>query len=186
MFASSILSHKVFQSSSSSISRLSILSSQISVRMSSSHQFSKPIAIIQGVGPGTGAAVARKFAAKYPVVLLSRTEKSYKDVVDEINSSGGTAIGIPTDVGDKESVAKAFEKINTLGEGGGKPKVAAAVLNGLGSFVRKPFLELTLEEFSAGFETPGLVSLSLVNQVPCWRITDVVLSCSHIMFYPYF
>lgn len=125
------------------------------------HSFSKPIAIIQGVGPGTGASVARKFAAKYPVVLLSRTEKSYKDVVDEINASGGAAIGIPTDVGDEQSVAEAFEKINTLGEGGGKPKVAAAVLNGLGSFVKKPFLDLTLEEFSAGFETPGLVVFSL-------------------------
>jgi len=31
---------------------------------------SKLIAIIAGVGPGTGAAVAKKFAASYPVVLL--------------------------------------------------------------------------------------------------------------------
>lgn len=131
--------------------------------MSSSHQFSQPIAIIQGVGPGTGASVARKFAAKYPVVLLSRTEKSYKDIVDEINAAGGTAIGIPTDVADQESVQKTFEKINQLGEGGGKPKVATAVLNGLGTFVKKPFLDLTYDEFTTAYESPGRVSTSYIE-----------------------
>ena len=157
MFSSVLFpSHKVVRSASS-LKRLSQVSSHISIRMSSSHQFSQPIAIIQGVGPGTGASVARKFASKYPVVLLSRTEKSYKDIVDEINAAGGTAIGIPTDVADKESIRKTFEKINQLGEGGGKPKVAAAVLNGLGSFVKKPFLDLTYEEFATAYEGPGYV-----------------------------
>ena len=163
MFSSVLLApHKILQAKSG-LKWLSQASSHISIRMSSSHQFSQPIAIIQGVGPGTGASVARKFAAKYPVVLLSRTEKSYKDIVDEINAAGGTAIGIPTDVADQESVQKTFEKINQLGEGGGKPKVAAAVLNGLGTFVKKPFLDLTYDEFTTAYESPGRVSTSYIE-----------------------
>lgn len=70
-----------------------------------------PIAIIAGVGAGTGAAVARKFAASYPVVLLARTPESYESLVKEINSSGGKAIGISTDVADAASISNAAEQI---------------------------------------------------------------------------
>jgi NAD(P)-dependent dehydrogenase (short-subunit alcohol dehydrogenase family) len=72
---------------------------------------SKLIAIIAGVGPGTGAAVARKFAEKYPVVLLSRSAESYNDLVKDINSKGGKAIGISTDVADAKSVQNAADAI---------------------------------------------------------------------------
>ena len=72
---------------------------------------SKLIAIIAGVGPGTGAAVARKFAATYPVVLLSRSPENYNDLVKEINSKGGKAIGISTDVADAKSVQNAADAI---------------------------------------------------------------------------
>jgi NADP-dependent 3-hydroxy acid dehydrogenase YdfG len=86
---------------------------------------SKLIAIIAGVGPGTGAAVARKFAADYPVVLLSRSEENYKDLAKEINDKGGKAIGISTDVSDAKSVQNAADTIKK--EFGND--VAAAVSN---------------------------------------------------------
>lgn len=73
----------------------------------------KFFAVIAGVGPGTGAAVARRFARRYPVVLLARNAASYEELAQEINSSGGTAIGIPTDVSDGDSVRAAFQKIDT-------------------------------------------------------------------------
>jgi NADP-dependent 3-hydroxy acid dehydrogenase YdfG len=72
---------------------------------------SKLIAIVAGVGPGTGAAVARKFAASYPVVLLARNPDNYNDLVKEINGSGGKAIGISTDVADAKSVQNAADEI---------------------------------------------------------------------------
>lgn len=72
---------------------------------------SKLIAIVAGVGAGTGASVARKFAQTYPVVLLARTPESYKSLAEEINSSGGKAIGISTDVSDSKSVQNAVETI---------------------------------------------------------------------------
>jgi NADP-dependent 3-hydroxy acid dehydrogenase YdfG len=72
---------------------------------------SKLITIIAGIGPGTGAAVARKFAASYPVVLLARKPENYEDLANEINQSGGRAIGISTDVADSKSVKSAVEAI---------------------------------------------------------------------------
>ena len=72
---------------------------------------SKLIAIIAGVGPGTGASVARKFAATYPVVLLARKPESYESLANEINQKGGKAIGISTDISDSKSVKSAVEAI---------------------------------------------------------------------------
>jgi NAD(P)-dependent dehydrogenase (short-subunit alcohol dehydrogenase family) len=110
---------------------------------------SKAIAIVAGVGAGTGAAVARKFAAAYPVVLLARSPENYESLAQEINSSGGKAIGISTDVSSPESLEQAFRKIS---EEFPDASFAAAIFNASGRFVRKPLLELSLEEFSAGHE----------------------------------
>ncbi|KAF1989253.1 NAD(P)-binding protein [Aulographum hederae CBS 113979] len=114
---------------------------------------SQLITVIAGVGPGTGASIARRFAQTYPVVLLARTPASYEDLVKEINGSGGKAVGISTDVSDGGSVGRAMERVRgEFGEGVG---VAAAIFNASGSFVRKPFLEMTEEEFMTGFDVSG-------------------------------
>jgi len=113
---------------------------------------SKAFAIVAGVGPGTGASIARKFAATYSVVLLARNPENYKSLVTEINGNGGKAIGISTDVSDAKSVQNAFSQIESEFKGVG---LAAAVFNVGGRFVRKPFLELSLEDFEAGFEANG-------------------------------
>ena len=75
------------------------------------------LAVIAGVGPGTGAAVARKFAQSYSVVLLARSPKNYEPLVDEINKAGGHAIGISADVSNEDSMKAAFEKIKGEGKG---------------------------------------------------------------------
>lgn len=109
----------------------------------------KAIAIVAGVGPGTGAAVARRFAQSYPVVLLARNPDNYNSVVEEINNSGGKAIGISTDVSSPESLDKAFKKVAEEYEGA---NIAAAIFNASGRFVRKPLLEMSVEDFGAGWE----------------------------------
>ncbi|OCK86417.1 NAD(P)-binding protein [Lepidopterella palustris CBS 459.81] len=114
---------------------------------------SKLIAIVAGVGPGTGAAVARKFAAAYPIVLLARNPDNFESLAKEINAEGGRAIGISTDVADSKSVKEAFEKIRK--EFGSEVGAAAAVFNASGRFVRKPFLELTEDDFTAGLDVSG-------------------------------
>ena len=99
--------------------------------------------------PQTGAAIARKFAAAYPVVLLARNPDNYISLVDSINESGGKAMGISTDVSDNKSIKGMLEKVKR--EHGNDVKCAAAVFNASGPFVRKPFLELTEEMMDAGY-----------------------------------
>ncbi|CAD0109748.1 unnamed protein product [Aureobasidium uvarum] len=105
-------------------------------------------AIIAGVGPGTGASLARKFALTYPVALLARNPDNYTSLVEEINKSGGKAIGISTDVSSSSSIDSAIAEIKSqYGD-----KCAAAVFNASGPFARKSILELTEKEFTGGYE----------------------------------
>lgn len=121
---------------------------------------SKAFAIIAGVGPGTGASIARKFAQTYPVVLLARNLANLDPIVNEIKSNGGQATGISTDLNDSQSVRAAFDQIKQQYEGSGS-SLAAAVFNPSGGFVRKPFLELTEQEFSRSYESQGYFLLPL-------------------------
>ena len=51
------------------------------------------VALIAGVGPGTGAALARAFArASYAIGLLSRRAESSNPLAKEIAFSGGQAL----------------------------------------------------------------------------------------------
>lgn len=146
---------------------------------------SKALAIIAGVGPGTvrsisfpltsykagsadektqGASIARKFAKSYSVVVLARNPDNYNPVVQEINSSGGQAIGISTDVSDSKSVNAAFDKIQAEYP---SSKVAASVFNPGGGFVVKPFLELKEEDYSNALKSQAYVSCThLVHFIP--------------------
>jgi NAD(P)-dependent dehydrogenase (short-subunit alcohol dehydrogenase family) len=103
----------------------------------------------------SGRSVALKFSKTYPIVLLSRSASSYEEIVSEIKASGGHAFGVATDVTDSASTKAAFEAIK---KEMGDAKLAAAIYNVGGGFVRKPFLELTEEEFTAGWKSNGYVS----------------------------
>lgn len=111
-------------------------------------------AVVAGVGPGTGASVARRFAKSYAVALLARNPANYEDLVKEINTAGGRAVGISTDTSDANSVRNAFEQLKK--EDGFQGHLAAAIYNVGGGFIRKPFLELSDEEFEHGWKTNGL------------------------------
>lgn len=107
-------------------------------------------AVVAGVGPGTGAAVALRFAKAYPVVVLARKPESYNDVVADIKKSGGKAIGISTDIADPESVASAFA---TIKKELPNTKLAAAIYNVGGGIGVKPFLESSIEEIDASLQS---------------------------------
>ena len=84
------------------------------------------------------------------MALLARNPHNYESVVREIADSGGKAIGISTDVSNAASVKDAFAQI---AQAFPEAPLAAAVYNVGGGFVRKPFLELTEEEFTAGYDS---------------------------------
>ena len=77
----------------------------------------KVVAVL-GVGPGLGAAIARRFAGEgFAVALMARREESVAAVREEIEDGGGEAQPIPTDATDPDSVAASFERIrNDLGD----------------------------------------------------------------------
>ncbi|PYI10988.1 NAD(P)-binding protein [Aspergillus sclerotiicarbonarius CBS 121057] len=99
----------------------------------------KPIAIIAGAGPGTGAALARRFAQKYPVVLLARSSSTLDPLVHEINRSGGSALGIPANVAHADQLFSSLTQIRD--HFGSEPHVAAAIFNVASKFTRNSFLE---------------------------------------------
>lgn len=83
-------------------------------------------------------------------MLLSRNTTNFEPLVQEINSSGGQAVGISTDVSDANSVNAAFDQIAKQFP---SSQLAAAIFNSGGGFVRKPFLEVTEEEYSNALDS---------------------------------
>ena len=73
----------------------------------------RPIAIIAGVGPSTGAALARKFGAAYPVALLARTPDSLSGLVHlrSTRPAERAAVGVRADVSDQASMKAAMEQV---------------------------------------------------------------------------
>jgi NAD(P)-dependent dehydrogenase (short-subunit alcohol dehydrogenase family) len=67
----------------------------------------QPVCVIVGVGPGNGAAFARRFAATHAVALLARTT----EFGDELAKSLPRARAWACDVTDAASVAAAFAQI---------------------------------------------------------------------------
>ncbi|KAJ5726768.1 uncharacterized protein N7483_008125 [Penicillium malachiteum] len=112
---------------------------------------SKPIAIIAGAGPGTGSAVARRFAKFYPVVLLARSQGSLDPLIKEITQNGGSATGFPTDVTNPSSMDSTIDQIKA--KFGSDITVAAAIYNVASKFLMKPFLEQSPDEFFGSLES---------------------------------
>lgn len=88
------------------------------------------------------------------MLLLTRKESTYQATVDDINkqSNGERAIGMAADVSKAEDVKSVFEKLTSRDDW---THLAAAVLNGAGSSVVKPFLDISEAEFAAGVGASG-------------------------------
>ncbi len=71
----------------------------------------RPVAAVIGVGPGLGAALARRFAAEYAVAMVARGEDKLKALADEIAKSGGRAVAVSADVSKPDDITRAFETI---------------------------------------------------------------------------
>ena len=104
-------------------------------------------AAVLGVGPGLGAAVARRFAREgFAVALMARREENVSGVREEIEAAGGTAIPVSTDATDPTSVAAAFDRVRTeLGD----PEV---FVYNAGAFQMGGILDLSPEKFDECFK----------------------------------
>jgi NAD(P)-dependent dehydrogenase (short-subunit alcohol dehydrogenase family) len=106
-------------------------------------------ALVVGVGPGLGAALARRFAkAGMAVGLAARDARKLEAVAGEIARSGGRAIAYPCDATDEAQVESVFTRAaSELG-------APSLVAYNASAFMRKSVLETSREEFER-----------------CWRVT---------------
>jgi len=74
-------------------------------------QSQRPVAVVVGVGPGLGAALAHRFAREYRVALVARSEDYLKKLAGEISGEGGEAHAVPANMASAEEIARAFERI---------------------------------------------------------------------------
>ncbi|MEQ6376579.1 3-oxoacyl-[acyl-carrier-protein] reductase [Bacillaceae bacterium S4-13-56] len=70
------------------------------------------VSIITGGGRGIGAATAEKFASEGAIVVVTDVNESdINKTVDEITTAGGKAIGIVSNVADREQVSELIQKV---------------------------------------------------------------------------
>lgn len=73
---------------------------------------SKPVAVVTGVGPGLGAALAHRFAqGGYAVAINARRAEFLRSLAEEIRAKGGHVLEVPADISDRAQVEAAFQSI---------------------------------------------------------------------------
>ena len=118
------------------------------------------VAIIAGVGPGTGGALARAFANQgYAVGLLSRRAESSAPIAEEIRARGGKALVQPCDVTVRQSVQAA------VGEIGRQLGVITALAHNASGYGRGRFLEMDPEQVRASFDANVMGAVYLAQAV---------------------
>ncbi|CAN5855107.1 SDR family oxidoreductase [soil metagenome] len=100
------------------------------------------VAAVVGVGPGLGAAVARRFAREgYSVGLMARNEDGLSEIQRKIEDRGGKAAAFAVDAADAESVVQAFRRVREVL---GHPEV---LVYNAGAFQMGGIMEVTPEQF---------------------------------------
>ncbi len=118
------------------------------------------IAVIAGVGPGLGAAIARKFADEgCNLALLSRSSAYSINLSKRLEERGISAIPIPTDITDAVQVNDSFAKIR---EELGVPDI---LVNHAGNAAWGNLSELTAEAFENSWRVCTLGAFLCVKQV---------------------
>ncbi len=116
----------------------------------------QPVCVVIGVGPGNGAAFARRFGlAGYQLALLARQTDYTNALAKEINGSRAYAC----DVTDAASVERVFSAIHhEMGD------IHTVIFNA-GSGIWKSVEEITPEEFEQSWRVNALGSLLVSKQV---------------------
>jgi len=113
-----------------------------------------PLAIITGVGPGTGSAMARRFHdGGYKVAMLARTAERLADLERELPN----AFAVPCDVADPVALAAALEGIE---QRAGAPKVV--IHNAVGGAFGN-FLDIEPEALQRNFQINVMALLHLAR-----------------------
>lgn len=118
------------------------------------------VAIIAGVGAGTGGALARAFAKQeYAVGLLSRRAESSAPIAEEIRARGGKVLAVCCDVTDRQSVEAAVGEIRN------KFGAITALAHNASGYGRGRFLEMDPEQIRASFDANVMGAVYLAQAV---------------------
>ena len=116
---------------------------------------SDKVCLITGVGPGTGAALARRFATGYRVAMLARNAERLVELEKQIEG----ARGFPCDVSDLAQLAATFDKIV---DEFGAPEVL--IHNAVGGAFGD-FLSIDPEVLNQNFQVNTMALLHLARRV---------------------
>ena len=118
------------------------------------------VAVIAGVGPGLGAAIARKFANEgCNLALLSRSSAYILNLSNRLEEIGVSVTPIPTDITDTAQVAASFSHIRAEL---GTPDI---LVNHAGNAAWGNLSELTPEAFENSWRVCTLGAFLCVKQV---------------------
>lgn len=136
------------------------------------------VCVVTGVGPGTGTALARRFAADgYRVALLARNAERLERLAAELP---GTA-AFPVDVGDLDALRTTLQRVR---ERLGHPEVLLhnAVAGGFGSFesvdpealerrfrVNVTSLLVLAQELAPAMVEAGRGAIAITGNTSAWR-----------------
>lgn len=100
------------------------------------------VALVTGAGRGIGRDIAQRMAREgYAVGLIARTKSQLEETAELIRQKGGKALVTPTDVSKREQVLASVEAVEReLGP-------IAVLINNAGAYLRKPFTEITEDDF---------------------------------------
>lgn len=111
----------------------------------------REVVVITGATSGVGRALARRFAADGSrVALLARGDEGLRGTVEDIESVGGSALAITTDVADHQQVDRAANQV--IDEWGG---IDTWVNNAM-TTIFAPFIEISPEEYRRATEVTYL------------------------------
>jgi len=119
----------------------------------------KPVAVVVGVGPGTGAALARRFAKGYRIALVARSADYLKTLAAEIRADDAEVLEAPADVGNFSEVAGAFAAIR---EKLAEPEL---LLYNAGSGVWGTIVDITPEQYEAAWRVNALGAFLCAKEV---------------------
>lgn len=114
----------------------------------------KPLAIITGVGPGTGAALARRFhKGGYRVAMIARNADRLAEIAHEMHDS----LAMPTDVANSADLLATLDEIK---ERAGAPRVV--IHNAVGGAFGN-FLDISPDVLARNFEVNVMALLHLAR-----------------------
>jgi len=123
-------------------------------------QENRRVAAVVGVGPGLGAALARRFArGGFEVGLMARGLHNLAPVAERLEQDRRPAHILPTDAADPESVAESFAALRSRA---GDPEV---LIYNAGAFQMAPLAETTVEDVESAWRTNCLGAFLALKEV---------------------